>query len=252
MVLAIDIGNTNVSLGVVGQGRFFGHCDVEQGLPAKVFSTKLASLLKNIGRRYSLKTVVICSVVPSQLKVMELSVKKYLKIKPIVIGRDINVPIKNKYHHPHHVGSDRLVGAYAVKCLYGAPAIIIDFGTAITFDIVSAKGEYEGGMIVPGLQLSVESLFQKTALLPRLEKIRSPRSLIGKTTKDSILNGLIYGYGMMCSGMIDLIKRKMKQKPKIVVTGGYTRLMKKYIARKIDKIDPHLIFKGIYLLSEQE
>ncbi len=251
LLLGIDIGNTTVSLGVINGRKILGRYSIELKSSQKDFSVQLVRILKKVQKRYLPDTVAICSVVPERLKTIESLVKRHLKIKPLVIGRDVNVPIKNKYRHPHSVGQDRLVGAYAVKLLYGAPAIIIDFGTAITFDIVSAKGEYEGGMIVPGLQLSVESLFQKTAMLPKLEKIRSPRSFIGKTTQDSILNGLIYGYGTMCSGMIDLIKRKIRQRPKIIVTGGYTRLMRKYIAHKIDKIDPHLIFKGLYLINTQ-
>ena len=138
------------------------------------------------------------------------------------------MPMENNYN-PKQIGQDRLVGAYAAKVLYGFPAIIIDFGTATTFDVVNGKGEYDGGLIVPGIRLSTETLFQKTALLPRIENIQAPKNLVGKNTQDSILSGLFYGYGTMSSGLIDLIEKKIKGKAKVIITGGYTSLMKKYI-----------------------
>ena len=121
-----------------------------------------------------------------------------------IIGRDIVVPIKNRYKNPKQVGQDRLVGAYGAMKIYGCPLIVVDLGTAITFDVISPKGEYLGGAIVPGIRLSAESLFLKTALLPHIE-IQAPRHIIGKTTQESMLSGLFYGYGSLCRGIIDLI-----------------------------------------------
>ena len=192
--------------------------------------------------------MVICSVVPSALIIVSSAIQKHFSFNPLVIGEDIKVPIKNNYRNPKQVGQDRLVGAYAVKCLYGFPAIVIDFGTATTFDVVSRQGNYEGGIIVPGLRLSAESLFSKTAMLPRLEKFKAPANLIGKDTEGSILSGLFYGYGAMSRGLIDLLFKQIKGRPQIVVTGGYTALMKKFIHRKIHHVDNDLVFKGIALL----
>ena len=162
----------------------------------------------------------------------------------LVVGRDIKVPIKNLYRKAYQVGQDRLVGAYGAKILYGTPAIIIDFGTATTFDVVSKKGEYLGGVIVPGLRLSIESLFEKTALLPKV-KIQRPEGVIGKDTKNSILSGISYGYGSLCDGMIELISKQIKQKPVVIITGGYSALIKEFIKR-FDYIDKSLVFKGMY------
>lgn len=153
----------------------------------------------------------------------------------------------NKYKNPRQVGQDRLVGAYAAMTLYGKPTIIIDLGTAITFDAVSGKGEYLGGAIVPGIRLSAESLFLKTALLPQID-IKAPNSVIGRTTQESILSGLFYGYGSLCRGFIDLIAKQIKGKPKVVMTGGHTQLMKKFINRDIRVVDEELVFKGLDLL----
>lgn len=210
----------------------------------------LSSELRRVKRHFpTLKEAILCSVVPDNLRIVERAVQRHLKLKPLVIGRDIKVPIKNKYRNPKQVGQDRLVGAFAVKELYGYPAIIIDLGTAITFDVVSFQGDYEGGMIVPGIRLSAEALFQKTALLPRIERFKIPHAMIGKETKDSILSGIFYGYGAMCRGLIDELTGKVQGKPKVIVTGGHTRLMRRFIARKITKVDECLIFKGLQLLA---
>ena len=167
------------------------------------------------------------------------------------MGKDVIVPLINRYRNPRQVGQDRLVGAYAALKFYGAPVIVIDFGTAITFDVVSKRREYLGGIIVPGIRLSAESLFHKTALIPRIDIVK-PGPLIGKDTQESVLSGIFYGYGAMSRGLIELIAKKFKgDKPKVIVTGGYTAQMKKYIASQITKIDRYLVFKGLFLLWEE-
>lgn len=248
-LLAIDIGNTTISLGILKGSRVFKSHKILTSLTVEGRPAVLSLALKKIKKEFpSIEAVVICSVVPSALIIVSSAVKKYFSFSPFVVGKDIQVPIKNNYRNSKQVGQDRLVCAYAVKCLYGFPAIVIDFGTATTFDVVSAKGAYEGGIIVPGLRLSAESLFVKTAMLPRLEKFKAPSSLIGKDTKGSILSGLFYGYGAMSRGLIDLLLEKIKGNPRVIVTGGYTALMKKFISRKIDHTDNDLVFKGMALL----
>ena len=167
-----------------------------------------------------------------------------LKVSPKIIGRDIKVPIVNRYRNPGHVGQDRLVCAYAALKLYGRPLIVIDLGTAITVDVVSAKAEYLGGIIVPGIKLSADTLFQKAALLP-LVRIAPARALIGRDTKESILSGLFHGYGAMLKGLIAQIKSEIKGHPKVIVTGGYTEIMKKFIAGSMNAVEKDLVFKGI-------
>ena len=245
--LAIDIGNTTIAFGVLKKDKVIRDYHVETTLSRHKLKKTLKRILQTIKRRYPrFEKIAICSVVPRALNIVEAVIKKEWNQKPVVVGRDIPVPIKNNYQYPQQVGHDRLVCAYAVKRLYKTPAVVIDFGTAITFDLVSRRGDYEGGIIIPGIRLSAESLFRKTALLPRIETMVSPRRLIGKNTKESILSGLFYGYGTMACGLIDLISKSIKGKPKVVVTGGYTDLMRKFITKKIDKIDPYLVYKGIY------
>ena len=252
MLLTIDIGNTTVSLGVWEGNKIVRVHSIESTLPPYQLQQALKKILSRLQKRFPVpQAVVICSVVPKVLAFVERQISRQMKIQAKVVGRDIKVPLKNNYRRPREVGQDRLVCAYAAKCLYGQPLIIIDLGTAITFDVVSRRGAYEGGMIVPGIRMSADSLFQKTALLPKIDAIKAPRALIGKNTRESILSGLFFGYGAMCCGLIDRLSLKITEKPKVIVTGGHTRLMKKFIAGKITKIDRHLVFKGMKLLSDE-
>ena len=250
IILAIDLGNTTISLAVLrGKTVMQTYC-VDLTASLVLLKSKINSVVKRVKRRYpKIQKVILCSVVPKASKLVQSVIKSQMKINALVIGKDIIVPIKNKYKNPKHVGQDRLVCAYAAKIMYGQPTIIIDFGTAITFDVVTHKGEYEGGLIVPGIRLSAESLFHKTALLPKIRKIKTPQSLIGKNTQESILSGIFHGYGAMCNGLIDLISGKIQGRPKVIVTGGHTSLMRKFIKRKVHKVDRNLVFKGMILLE---
>lgn len=251
MILAVDIGNTTIACAVCRGKKIADVFRMDTFGDKARLSREMEKMCGRISRKYpSLREVVICSVVPRALAIAEKVIRRKMGIKPLVIGRDIKVPIKNNYRNPRQVGQDRLVGAYAAKCLYKAPCLIIDFGTAITFDVVSTRGEYEGGIIIPGLRLSAESLFQKTALLPRIDTIRAPRALIGKDTAESILSGLFNGYGAMCAGLIDRIASTMSRRPKVIITGGHTNLMQKFIRTRITAIDKDLVFKGIVLAHQ--
>jgi len=215
MLLAIDIGNTTIGFAVIHKaGKIVSSIIIDTDAKAN----KIKAVVAKILRTHVISRAVICSVVPKATKIMEDVLSSYhvipakgridrhsqllagihKKILPIsIIGRDIMVPIKNRYKNPKQVGQDRLVGAYGAMKIYGCPLIVVDLGTAITFDVISAKGEYLGGSIVPGLRLSAESLFLKTALLPKIE-IQAPKHIIGKTTQESMLSGLFYGFRQKC------------------------------------------------------
>ncbi|MDO8675594.1 MAG: type III pantothenate kinase [Candidatus Omnitrophota bacterium] len=254
MLLAIDIGNTTIALAAVHKGKVktVQRMDTPpSGGNPRVLVLRLNKALAIFRKKgYILNKGILCSVVPKILTVVERTIVKSMGFEPEVVGRDVIVPIKNRYKNPKQVGQDRLVGAYAALRLYGKPLIVIDLGTAITFDVVSARGEYLGGAIVPGLRLSAESLFLKTALLPKIV-LKAPGNIIGKTTEESILSGLFYGYGALCQGMVDLLSRRVgarSPRPHVVMTGGHTRLMKKFVSPKIRIIDENLVFKGMALL----
>lgn len=249
MILTIDIGNTTIGLGVVHKGRVLAVDRLETGM--RFLISGLQKKLQGFDQKgYEFEEVVICSVVPKAAVIVERFISKSLRLDAHVVGRDIIVPIKNRYKNPKQVGQDRLVGAYAASKLYGTPVIVIDLGTAITFDVVSKKGDYLGGVIVPGLRLSAESLFLKTALLPQID-IKAPQSVIGRSTQDSILSGLFYGFGALCQGMIESLSKHTGApagKTHVVMTGGHTALMKKFISSKIRIIDDSLVHKGMALL----
>ncbi len=254
MILAIDIGNTTIGLSLMNKGKVITLKHIDTVNSAGLLKPAMRRVLpKLFTTKNKPQAAVICSVVPECTILVERYIREWLHIDVKVIGRDIIVPMPNKYKNPKQVGQDRLVGAYAAMKLYGKPLIVVDLGTAITFDVVSAKGEYLGGVIVPGLRLSAESLFIKTALLPEID-IKAPTSPIGRTTQESILSGLFYGYGTMCQGMIELLGQQVansrRHKVNVVMTGGHTQLMKKFVSPKIRIIDEHLVFKGIYFLTQ--
>lgn len=248
MILAVDIGNTTMTMGVVDRARILRTQLILTTLSRNKLKSHLQRAIYRIRKsRRSIETVIICSVVPDVLKVVKPVFRRFFN-KVLVVGKDLKVPIKNRYHVPQQVGQDRLVGAYATIRLYGKPAIVVDFGTAITFDVISETPAYLGGAIVPGLRLYAESLFEKTALLPKV-KIRPPTDVMGKDTTSSILSGIFYGYGSLCEGMIAKLSRQFKRKPIVVATGGNAELMKGYVF-SIDKIDRDLILKGMALLVD--
>ncbi len=249
MKLGIDIGNTRIGMAFLNGSKIkpFGGLLMQQS--SKDITDQLARLLKVVLERHpETEEALIGSVVPKMTAVVEKACRQ-AGLKFVVIGRDIKIPIQNNYRAPKQVGIDRLLCAYAARELYGAPLIVIDFGTAITFEVVSKSGAYEGGLIIPGIQMSLDSLSQRTALLPRVEQVKKPEHLIGQNTQESILSGVLNGYGAMCDGLVDrFLKSQNKQSFKIILTGGYANLMKSLMVRKVQQVDEELVYKGMTLL----
>lgn len=245
MELLIDIGNTNTSVGIAAGGRvvkkYFIHTDKKTVAPASL-KRLLGADLARIHR------ILVVSVVPKFLSVMKKGLKAVLpETPPVVIGEDIKVPIKVKYKVPGQVGQDRLVAAYAAKRLYGFPLIVVDFGTAVTFDLVGPKGEYEGGLIFPGLRLALEALVKNAALLPEIE-LRPATGFIGRDTENSMNKGLIFGYADMCDGIINRFREKYGRPIKAIATGGDAALIAKH-SKNIEKVAPEIVFTGLLLLD---
>jgi len=242
MILTINIGNTNITAGFFHGKRL-----------VKRFSTPTNQdryqtfLYAAAGKNVS--SVIIASVVPCATKKIVNSLNTTLPgIKPNILGKNAFVPVKNLYTHPEQVGQDRLVNAYAAIKLYGYPAIVIDFGTAITFDIVSSRKEYKGGLILPGLQTSLDALAEKTALLPRI-RLSKPNGFIGRDTNSSMLNGIIYGFAGMTEWLVNRLKGELGKKAIIVGTGGHSSLISRY-CRCFTTVDPDLALKGLNLLGK--
>ncbi|HPL82647.1 MAG TPA: type III pantothenate kinase [Candidatus Omnitrophota bacterium] len=238
MLLAVDIGNTNTAFGLAKNGRIVRAFNIPtNAYTSKELKAKTGSFISD---------AVICSVVPEATRKLKQDLLALTGRKPYIIGKDIKVPIKNLYRKPKQVGQDRLVNAYAAANLYGVPLIAIDFGTAVTFDIISAKKEYLGGMILPGLKISLEALNQRTALLPKI-KLEEPESFIGKDTKNSMLSGIVYGFGSLTDELITRIRKVIGRNAIAIATGGNTELISKY-CQKINKIDRDLTLKGLSML----
>ena len=247
MTCAIDIGNSTIGFAFLKDGELRRVCKIENELASELVRVKLDNFLESSLDRYSIRKVVICSVVPEALKALSRRINRIWELTPMVVGRGVKIPIRNRYKSPRQVGKDRLLCAYAARELYGAPAVVIDLGTAITFDGISPKGDYLGGAITPGLRLSAEALFEKTALLPRVH-IVEPAKVIGASTEESIQSGLFHGYGALCDGMVERLADEMKCHPKIVMTGGYAGVMRRFMKRPVEVVDEELIFKGMSLL----
>jgi type III pantothenate kinase len=240
MLLAIDIGNTNISNGI-----FKGKVLKKQfDLPTKGYSK--TKFVKKLGVISNITDSVICSVVPKLTKTIQRDLKLLTGRSPYIIGKDLIVPIKNRYRKPKQVGQDRLVNAYAACEFYSAPLIVIDSGTAITFDVISRKKAYLGGLIFPGMGISLSALAKETALLPQV-KLGQPRSLIGRDTQNSILSGIVFGTALLSKELTKIIKRRLGGNVGVIGTGGNISLIKKYSGMKI-KINQNLTLKGINLV----
>jgi len=242
VLLAGDIGNTNISFGLFQGARLLRRFNI----PTHDYT--LGRLKASLGKA-DIADTLICSVVPKVAQALNHDLSRLLAKRPYNIGKEIEVPIKNLYRHPQQVGQDRLVNAYAGIRLYGAPLIVVDFGTAVTFDAVSKKGDYLGGMILPGLEISLEALARRTALLPKI-KLAKPKEFIGRDTKNSMLSGMVFGFASLTDNLVTRIKDKIGRNALSIGTGGNIRLIGRY-CKRLDKIDPDLTLKGLNLIYQK-
>ncbi|OGX32125.1 MAG: hypothetical protein A3D27_03290 [Omnitrophica WOR_2 bacterium RIFCSPHIGHO2_02_FULL_46_37] len=243
MNLVCDIGNTHIALGFFKKKRLVLKTKLETPKAAQ-FETFLKNTLSSKNIAFPrIRAGIICSVVPALNKKIKNALSS-LTDKPVyLLGKDLTVPIKNLYAKPGQVGQDRLICAYMASLLYGAPAITVDLGTAITFDLVSENREYLGGVILPGLHLSLAALHQNTALLPGI-KLEHPETIIGRDTRQSMLSGITFGFGSLIDGLADKLKKRLGAKTKVIACGGDALFIKPY-CKKIDYFAPDLILIGL-------
>lgn len=247
MILAIDIGNTTVEIGFVEE-NFIKSYKLSSDLNKTIDDWFLDFiLLKNIEKN-EVKAGFISSVVPNLTEKIKNAIKKSFDINIYTVGEDIQVPIKINYEKPEEVGIDRVLNAYAGINISEPPLIIIDLGTAITFDIVNEKGEYEGGAIFPGMESSIFALFSKTAKLPKVD-IKIAEDIIGKTTVKSIQSGIYFGYVSLIDGMIEKFQKKLNNKASVILTGGHSEIISSGLSHK-HILEKNLSLIGIKLLSK--
>ncbi len=251
MLLVIDIGNTNVVVGCFNGTELATELRLktDPGRTVDEYAAILvASLEAKLGKRPVFDACVVSSVVPPVTSEILRLVRERFKLEPLLVGPGIKTGIGIKTAEPHAVGADRVVNCAAAKVLHGAPALIIDFGTATTIDYLSAEGNYEGGIIAPGPVIAAESLFERTAKLPRVE-LSWPASVIGKTTVSQMQAGVVRGYACLIDGLLDAMVAEIGTAVTVIATGGLGRLYAEHSTR-IKHYDPHLTLQGMRIIHE--
>ena len=251
MLLAIDIGNTHTVIGIFVNGRFKNHFRFysRHTLTADECMMLLDQLLaQNKMQKEGFSGVIICSVVPDLTAIFQEAARKYFKTRPIVVNSDMDLNIRINYDLPHQVGADRIANAVAAYHLYGGPTIVVDLGTATTFDAISKDGEYLGGAIAPGIETSSADLFRRAAQLYRVA-LEKPERAIGKNTTESLKSGIIFGAVGQMDEITRRIKKELKGKVFVVATGGLAGLVAKE-SKTVNKTNPILTLQGLKIIYD--
>lgn len=251
MLLAFDIGNTSIHLGLFDGEHL---CEtwrvgVEQEKLPDEYGVLILSLLD--AAKISLDAVDACIIgcdVPPLTPTFELVCRKYFKIEPLVVGHGLRTGVRILYDNPKQLGADRIIDAVAATRLYGTPVIVVDFGTGTVFDAVAANGDYLGGAIAPGIGIASEALFSRGAMLYRVQLERPPVA-IGKNTIQAMQSGILFGYVGLVEGLVARFKAELGDNPKVVATGGYAPLIAKE-SNCIDIVDQELTLTGLRLIYE--
>ena len=251
MLLAIDVGNTKIAFGVFKGANLERTLSVSTGI--RRLADDYAALLLYLLPRHNIDPskitgAAICSVVPPVGMVLEEVCRRYLNTEPLVVGAGIKTGVRIRMDNPKEVGADRVVNAVAVYRLYGGPAILIDLGTAITFDVISSEGDYLGGAIAPGMEVAAESLFLRAAQLSRVELV-PPEHAVGKNTITAIQSGIVFGYVGLVEGMVARLRRELGENAQVVATGGYADVIAAQTP-VIEKVNPDLTLVGLRLIYE--
>lgn len=249
MFLVIDVGNTNIVLGVYQEDELLVHwrlatdrnkTEDEYGLMVRQFFTHHQLNLSDING------VIISSVVPPLIFTLEKMSEKYFKQTPVIVGPGIKTGIKIGAENPKEVGSDRIVNAVAAIEIYGTPLVIIDFGTATTFDFIDSTGAFQGAAIAPGIAIATEALYQRAAKLPRIELVKPP-NVVGKNTITAMQSGVIFGFAGQVDAIVERMINQSFKKPKVIATGGLAKLIASE-AKTIEVINPLLTLEGLKLI----
>jgi len=253
MLLAIDVGNTNIGFGLIDGTRLVHQfrAETNRNRTADEYAVIVRQLLAmHSVEPSSVKAAIIASVVPALTEPMGALVKRAFGIDALVVGPGIKTGMSILYENPREVGADRIGNAVAAYERFKNGLIVVDFGTATTFDCVTPKGEYMGGVIAPGIQISADALFARAAKLPRVEIARPPK-VVGRNTQHSMQSGIVYGYVGLVDGLVDRLVEEMAFSPcHVIATGGLARLIAP-LSRTIEEVDDELTITGLRILYER-
>ena len=253
MLFVLDIGNTNTVLGVFEQDelKYEWRIMTDRHKTADEFGILFKSLFEYKGISFSdINGVIISSVVPPIITALEEMSRHYFGMEPFVVGKDdYSSLLAMNYPNPQEIGADRIVNAVAAIEKHGAPLIIIDFGTATTFCYIDEESSYSGGLITPGVDISVEALYKKASKLPKIE-LEAPDSVIGTSTVDAMQSGFYYGYITQVDGLVNKIKKQINLDPTVIATGGFAELIAKE-SETIQVVEPYLTVYGLYAIYQK-
>ncbi len=251
MLLVIDVGNSNTVLGVYLEDELVRDWRIATDKDRTVdeYAILVHNLFELAQMRFEqLSAVIISCVVPPMLNSLEALCRKYFKLVPLVVGPGVKTGMPIQYDNPKEVGADRIVNAVAAFARWRCGMIVVDFGTATTFDVISAAGEYQGGAIAPGVGISAEALFARASKLPRVEFVRPPQ-VVAKNTVSSMQSGIFYGYVGLVEGIVTRIREEVGQPLKVVATGGLAASIAE-ASDMIDSVEPFLTLEGLRILYQ--
>lgn len=250
MIFVLDTGNTNTVLGVFKEGTLIHEWRIktDRYKTEDEFGMLIKSLFDHKQISFAdFSGVIISSVVPPIIVALEKMCKTYFHLPPFIVGRDdVDVPLAMAYPHPSEIGADRIVNAVGAIETYGAPLVIIDFGTATTYCYIDENGAYYGGLIAPGIKVSMEALYDKASKLPKIE-IQAPKQVIGTSTVKAMQSGVFYGYVGQVDGIVKRMVEETKVPPTVIATGGLASLIADG-SETIQYVDSHLTLKGLYII----
>lgn len=253
MLLAVNVGNTNTTLGVFRDAELLHHwrLSTSRERTADEMAVVFGGLLEQVELSFTrqITAVVISSVVPTSTTALRDMVTRYFNFPPVVVGPGTRTGISILTDNPREVGADRIVNALAAFHRYGGPVIVVDFGTATTYDVISEKGEFLGGVIAPGVQISNRALSASTARLPQVE-LHRPRSVIGKNTVEAIQSALVFGTAAEANGIVERIRAELGTPATVVATGGLAPLLVPHCT-VVDRHDEWLTLEGLRLVFER-